>query len=159
MGGGTLSAFLKASITVISGNISFSFSLGITMRVSTFSCSFLMPFSALTMRFFPSLLKGLLTIPIVRIPISLACAAIIGAAPVPVPPPIPAAIKRRSVSFKKFFISSRDSSAALRPTSGFAPAPSPLVNSLPSCNLTLALDFFKSLILVLATANSIPCNL
>jgi len=44
----------------------------------------------------------------------LATSATIGAAPVPVPPPIPAVIKTRSAFSKVVAISSRDSSAADR---------------------------------------------
>ena len=49
-------------------------------------------------------------------PCSLATSATTGAAPVPVPPPIPAVIKTRSDPSKAAAISSRDSSAASRPT-------------------------------------------
>ena len=56
----------------------------------------------------------------------------IGAAPVPVPPPIPAVMKTICVSAPKIFlISSMFSMAALRPTSGKAPAPLPLVRLAP----------------------------
>ena len=44
------------------------------------------------MRLLPSNWNGLVTTPTVKIPCSLAALAITGAAPVPVPPPIPAAI-------------------------------------------------------------------
>ncbi len=75
-------------------------------------------------------------IPTVRIPISLAAFAITGAAPVPVPPPIPAVMNTIWVfTPRELIISLIFSSAALRPTSGFEPAPRPSVSSLPICIL------------------------
>src|SRR5258705_2180060 len=57
----------------------------------------------------------------------------IGAPPVPVPPPIPAVIKAILVfTSKMLLISSNDSSVAWRPISGLAPAPSPCVRLGPS---------------------------
>ena len=57
-----------------------------------------------------------------------------GAAPVPVPPPMPAVMKAMRVpSLNIFLISSRLSSAAARAFSGRLPAPSP---SLPNCRCT-----------------------
>ena len=52
----------------------------------------------------------------------------IGAAPVPVPPPSPAVTKIMSAPSSASIILSESSSAALRPISGFAPAPRPLVS-------------------------------
>ncbi|BAK10151.1 hypothetical protein PAJ_0071 [Pantoea ananatis AJ13355] len=83
------------------------------------------------MRFLPSKLKGLVTTATVKIPRSLATSATTGAAPVPVPPPIPAAMNTMSAPSSAERSASRSSSAELRPTSGFAPAPSPLVMLLP----------------------------
>ena len=71
--------------------------------------------------------KGLVTIPTVRISNSRATRATTGAAPVPVPPPIPAVINTMSVPSSIARISSIDSSAARAPIWGFAPAPKPLV--------------------------------
>ena len=62
------------------------------IKESTDLLSFSRPLIACDSLFFPSKLKGIVTIPTVRIPKSLAMSAIIGAAPVPVPPPIPAVI-------------------------------------------------------------------
>ena len=87
-----------------------------------------MPSSAWAARRRPSKEKGRVTIPTVKQPISLAISATIGAAPVPVPPPIPAVIKTRSVFSKARAISSRDSSAAFCPIAGLPPAPKPRVN-------------------------------
>ena len=55
-----------------------------------------------------------------------------GDAPVPVPPPSPAAIKTISEPFMASTISSAESIAASLPTSGIAPAPRPLVDYLPT---------------------------
>ena len=51
------------------------------------------------------------------------------------------------------------SSAALRPTSGLAPAPSPLVSLLPSCSFTGACESFSACRSVLAAMNSTPSTL
>ena len=56
----------------------------------------------------------------------------IGAAPDPVPPPIPAVTNTKSLPATKRKISLRLSSAALRPLSGTPPAPKPRVTSLPT---------------------------
>jgi hypothetical protein len=61
----------------------------------------------------------------VRAPIFLAILAIIGAEPVPVPPPIPQVTKTMSAPSSFSFISSSLSSAHSSPTSGIPPAPSP----------------------------------
>ena len=75
----------------------------------------------------------MVTIPTVRISISFAIFAIIGAAPVPVPPPIPAVIKTILVWVdRRFLISSKLSLAAIAPTSGLAPAPRPSVKVAPN---------------------------
>ena len=66
------------------------FWFGMTIRVSTQSCSSMMPGSAMRMRRAPSNWNGLVTTPTVRMPWSRAARAMTGAAPVPVPPPMPA---------------------------------------------------------------------
>ncbi len=101
------------------------------MIESTFCDNSFKPSKAWLKRRGPSNVNGFVTTPTVNAPKSLAILAITGAAPVPVPPPIPAATKTMSASFNASRISSSDSWAALRPTSGFPPAPKPLVNSLP----------------------------
>ena len=86
----TSSAFFKpSSMPVLLSTISRSFSFGMTISVSTCSFSFSIPLSALVIRFLASKRKGLVTTPIVRISMDLAMDATTGAAPVPVPPPIP----------------------------------------------------------------------
>ena len=54
-----------------------------------------------------------------------------GAAPVPVPPPIPQVMKIISLPLNFFLISDSDSFAASSPILGLLPAPSPWVNSFP----------------------------
>ena len=102
------------------------------MVVSTDSISSLMPRSACDMRRLPSKAKGLVTTATVSAPISLASDAIIGAAPVPVPPPRPVVTNTMSAPSSASMILSESSRAALRPTSGLAPAPRPLVSLTPS---------------------------
>ena len=115
-----------------------SFSLGMTMVVSTESISSCRPRSACFMRRLPSNANGLVTTATVSAPISLAREAIIGAAPVPVPPPSPVVTKTMSAPSRASMILSASSSAALRPTSGLAPAPRPLVSLTPSWIFTSA---------------------
>ena len=62
---------------------------------------------------------------------SLQTLATTGAAPVPVPPPIPAVTNTKSDPATNDFKASVSCMIALRPISGFAPAPSPLVKSFP----------------------------
>ena len=91
-----------------------------------------MPSKAVFMRFDISNLNGVVTTPTTRTFISLAASAITGAAPVPVPPPMPAVTKSISAPAINSLIFSRLSLAALVPTWGFAPAPSPLVKFSPN---------------------------
>ena len=81
---------------VSSGIISSSRSLDTTIIVSTCLRSSSMAFRACVIRRFPSKANGLVTIPMVKHPISLAIRATTGAAPEPVPPPIPAVMKHKS---------------------------------------------------------------
>ena len=60
------------------------------ISVSTAFCRSVMPVSATFIRRPPSKWNGLVTTPTVRMPISRAALAMTGAAPVPVPPPMPA---------------------------------------------------------------------
>ena len=121
-------ACAKASSWVMSsppGN-SISFSLSTTINESTLASSSAKPASALCMRRPPSKSKGLVTTPTVRMPISLATRAITGAAPVPVPPPIPAVMNSMCAPSMAARMSSIASSAASRPFSGLLPAPKPV---------------------------------
>ncbi len=126
------------------------------IKESTFSFSSLIPSSAIFMRLRPSNGKGLVTTATVKIPISLATSATMGAAPVPVPPPIPAVIKTISAPVIISAIRSRSSRAAWRPTSGFAPAPKPLVSSPPIWITERDSIFCKAWESVLAQINSTP---
>ncbi len=120
----TSSAILNAlSTDVFSFDTVSRRSFGITMSVSTFSLSRWMPCSACTDRRRPSNANGRVTTPMVSAPMPFAISAITGAAPVPVPPPLPAVMKTMSAPFSASSISSRCSSAAWRPTSGSLPAP------------------------------------
>ena len=108
------------------------------MRVSTFSFRRWMPCSAWIDRRRPSKANGRVTTPIVRAPRPFATSAMTGAAPVPVPPPLPAVMKTMSAPFRTSSISSRCSSAAARPTSGSLPAPRPRVSWRPMSSLMSA---------------------
>ena len=89
-------------------------------------------------------------------PISFAIRAITGAAPVPVPPPIPAVTNTISAPLRACASSSWLSSAAFSPISGFAPAPSPLVSFSPICIAVDALQNCSACLSVLIPINSTP---
>ena len=114
-----------------------SFSLGTVISESTCCSNSFRPSSAIARRFRPSKLKGRVTTATVRIPMSRATSATIGAPPVPVPPPMPAVTNTISAPCNASAIRSRSSRAAARPISGFAPAPRPLVIELPNCSTVL----------------------
>ena len=84
-------------------------SFGTTIMVSTASRNSFRPISACRIRFLPSKWKGRDTMPMHREPFSRAIRPITGAAPVPVPPPIPAVTNTRSAP-----------SMALRTSSSFS---------------------------------------
>ena len=125
-------------------NISKSFSFGIVTRLSTSSTNDARPFSAAPILFFPSNLKGFVTTATVNAPNSFAIDAITGAAPVPVPPPIPAVMKTISAPDNNSSIAILSLSAALLPISGSAPAPNPLVKPLPSFIVVALFTDFKA---------------
>ena len=108
-----------------SPNTSNSFSFNTTINESTLASSSARPASALFMRRVPSNSNGLVTTPTVRMPISRATRATTGAAPVPVPPPMPAVTNSILVPSKASRIWSSAASAASRPLSGMLPAPKP----------------------------------
>ncbi len=85
-------ASIKESLSP-SSTISNNLWLGTTINVSTLSLKAAIPSSAISLRLFPSKSNGLVTTATVNAPIFFATPAMIGAAPVPVPPPIPAVIK------------------------------------------------------------------
>src|SRR5688572_3863730 len=126
----TSSAALNASSWVTSSPItSSSRSLRMTISESVCGASSSMPCSAVFMRLEPSKVKGLVTTATVRMPIEREISAITGAAPVPVPPPMPAVMNTMCEPAIASSMRSRSPSAALRASSGFAPAPRPLVPS------------------------------
>ena len=128
----TSSAISKALAKVIFWSVAyFRRSLGMMTRESTRLRSSSMPFSACIIRRRPSKEKGLVTTPTVRTPSSRAISATTGAAPVPVPPPIPAVMNTMSVPSRDLVSWLRLSSAAFWPTSGLEPAPLPWVSFSP----------------------------
>ncbi len=155
----TWSALLNASITLTVRSLIWSSrSLGMTMRVSHSLRSASMPASACDARFLPSKENGLVTTPMVSAPSLRAMLAITGAPPVPVPPPSPAVTKTMSAPLRTSSISSLWSSAALRPTSGLAPAPSPRVSSRPTSSFTSASLINNACASVLIAMNSTPLS-
>ena len=152
----TSSATRNASERLTLPTVSSRRSLGMMISVSTESFRFMIPLTALFMRTFPSKAKGFVTTPMVRMPISFAHSATIGAAPVPVPPPMPAVIKTRSAPLSASVIVSRLSSAALRPTSGSAPAPNPLVSFSPIWIFCPARERYSACLSVFTEMNSTP---
>ena len=152
------SATRRAStIGVFLGTTHMILSLGIMTSVSTYFLRFSNPFTVLSMRFLPSKLKGSVTTAMVRIFKSRAIFAMTGAAPVPVPPPIPAVMNRRSVSLTASVRVSLLSSAAALPTSGSAPAPSPFVRAEPIGIFTSALDKSRICLSVLTATYEALC--
>ena len=115
-----------------------------------------MPFAALFQRFLPSNVKGLVTTATVSAPQSMEAFAITGAAPVPVPPPIPAVMNTMSASWMWEMISSIVSSAAFCPSSGLAPAPLPPATFSPSWILISALHLASACLSVFTAMKDTP---
>mmetsp|Transcript_3526 Transcript_3526/g.13917 ORF Transcript_3526/g.13917 Transcript_3526/m.13917 type:complete len:264 (-) Transcript_3526:347-1138(-) len=137
----TLSHTRKASSTaVLDGTSSSRRSLLTSTTASAASRSLASEDSKFRRRVGPSKRNGLVTTAIVRAPASMASSATTGAAPEPVPPPSPAVTKTMSAPSTSSLMSFRDSSAALAPTDGLPPAPSPRVSSAPSCRVWSARD-------------------
>ena len=128
----------SSAIFMASENRAFSFAMrnrcwfGITIIVSTLRSSSSIPASAILRRLRPSKSNGRVTTPTVKMPLAFSSLAISGAAPVPVPPPMPAVMKTMCAPPKAFSTSSMLSSAAARPVSGSVPAPKPSVRAPPS---------------------------
>ena len=98
----TSSAILNAlSTDVFSFDTVSNRSFGMTMRVSTFSFRRWMPCSACTERRRPSNENGRVTTPMVSAPSAFATSAMTGAAPVPVPPPLPAVMNTMSAPVQR----------------------------------------------------------
>mmetsp|Transcript_6767 Transcript_6767/g.13954 ORF Transcript_6767/g.13954 Transcript_6767/m.13954 type:complete len:223 (-) Transcript_6767:320-988(-) len=120
------SATQKASCSgVPSSTMSSRRSLETTIIASTWFFSWSIAPSACRIRRIPSKENGFVTTPTVRQPAALAASATTGAAPEPVPPPMPATTKTMSEPSTIWLICSKLSSAAIRPVSGLPPAPSP----------------------------------
>ena len=115
-----------------------------TIRASTFFFILTIPSSAFAFLFLPSNKNGFVTIPTVKIPIDFAISHTTGAAPVPVPPPIPHVTNTMSVFANAFFIFSSSSLAAISPKTGLAPAPKPFVVPFPMCITVVALFCAKA---------------
>ena len=155
----TSSAFLRASWKEVPfPTTARRRSLGTTTIVSTVRRSSARPCSAWRMRFLPSKAKGRVTTATVSAPSSLAISPITGAAPVPVPPPIPAAMNTRSAPSSVLRTSSASSATAWRPIPGRAPAPRPRVSFLPSWITCVAFDIARAWASVLAEMNSTPSS-
>ncbi|MNV58660.1 hypothetical protein D3C71_1510470 [compost metagenome] len=93
----TLSAVFRALSKVVPASaIRSRFWLGMTMTVSAVLSRLAKPYSAARMRRAPSKLNGRVTTPTVKIFFARHASAMTGAAPVPVPPPIPAVMKHMS---------------------------------------------------------------
>ena len=95
-------SFIPTFSSIISNNLSFG---TIMIESLTFLSSSSPRFGKPTL-FLPSQVNGYVTTETFKAPISFAAFAIIAAAPVPVPPPRPAAMKTISAPFKEPFISS-----------------------------------------------------
>mmetsp|Transcript_18463 Transcript_18463/g.42352 ORF Transcript_18463/g.42352 Transcript_18463/m.42352 type:complete len:265 (+) Transcript_18463:815-1609(+) len=127
------SASPKASCSgTPSGTISSSLSLETTIKMSTCCCNCSMASSACIVRRRPSKRNGLVTMPTVRQPAVLASSATTGAAPEPVPPPMPAVTNTMSTPSTRSSMSAAASIADARPTAGMPPAPSPRAWFFPS---------------------------
>ena len=99
-----------------------------------------------------------MTTPMVRAPMSRAISAMTGAAPEPVPPPMPAVMKTRSESRRTSAIFSESSSAARCPMLGSPPAPRPRVILSPMRILLGASDCRRACASVLTAMNSTPIS-
>src|SRR5882724_235772 len=153
----TSSAFLSASWNGMPlPTTASSRSFGTTTMVSTCLRISAIPISAWRIRLRPSNRKGLVTMPMVSAPRSRAICEMTGAAPVPVPPPMPHVMNTRSAPCRPCRTSSRFSSMAWRPISGRAPAPRPRVSFFPICTFTSALLLSKACASVFTEMNSTP---
>ena len=116
-----------------------------------------MPASAFLMRRLPSKENGLVTTATVRMPNSWATSATIEAAPVPVPPPIPAVMKTMFAPRNASAISSRASLAACWPTSGLLPAPKPVCPSWICISASLWDKACRSVLAAMNTTLPLTC--
>mmetsp|Transcript_37092 Transcript_37092/g.54524 ORF Transcript_37092/g.54524 Transcript_37092/m.54524 type:complete len:219 (-) Transcript_37092:569-1225(-) len=128
---------------VFSGIISSNLLFDTKITVSTAFFNRSIPSFACFILLLPSNANGFVTMPTVSAPHSFATSLTTGAAPVPVPPPIPLVTKHKSVPITIAAISSLLSSAANLPTSGFPPAPNPLVTPMPMFNTEAPLALLR----------------
>ena len=126
------------------------------INVSTCCLRLLSPSLAISPLRFPSVEKGTVTTPTTKHFNSFAISATMGAAPVPVPPPMPAVIKTMSAPLRAFIILSLSSTAALDPTSGSPPAPIPLVTFPPIWTRLSTKDLFNACSSVFKMMNWTP---
>mmetsp|Transcript_25354 Transcript_25354/g.45738 ORF Transcript_25354/g.45738 Transcript_25354/m.45738 type:complete len:290 (+) Transcript_25354:610-1479(+) len=147
-----------ASSGVFSGMISSNLLFETMITVSTFCLNRSIASVACLILLRPSNANGLVTMATVNAPLSLLISATTGAAPLPVPPPIPLVMKHRSAPATMALISSRDSSAARRPMSGSPPAPRPRVTEEPMLRMAAPLAFERprAWASVLMAQNSTP---
>src|ERR1051326_7190210 len=155
----TSSAIRNASIRLIcrSANCS-SRSLGMTISASTLSRRLARPSSAALRRWKPSNVNGSVTTPTVNACSRRAISAMIGAAPVPVPPPRPAVRKTMSAPAIAAASASRLISAARSPCCGSPPAPRPRALRPPIWILRIAGDMGSACASLLTAMNSTPCT-
>ena len=99
-------------------------------------------------------MNGRVTIATTSAPASFAIRATTGAAPVPVPPPMPAATNTIFAPLTISLMSSALASAACSPISGTPPAPRPPVISGPKTILFKAFEVERACLSVFATQNS-----
>mmetsp|Transcript_15285 Transcript_15285/g.26205 ORF Transcript_15285/g.26205 Transcript_15285/m.26205 type:complete len:289 (+) Transcript_15285:280-1146(+) len=155
----TSSARRKASWTGVESETSFiSLSFEITMIASTCIRRFSRASVACLIRLRPSKEKGKVTIPTVSFPISFERRAMTGAAPLPVPPPIPAVRNTRSAPSRAAEICSLLSSADFKPIEGSPPQPSPRVSLEPIWSRLGDLDVMSAWASVLMTQKSTPVS-
>src|SRR5919202_5280521 len=153
----TSSASRNASMTLIWRSASCSRrSFGITISASTLSRSRVRPSSAALRRLKPSKPNGSVTTATVSARAWRAMSAMIGAAPVPVPPPRPAVRKIMSAPSITSVRASRLISAARSPACGSPPAPRPLAARPPIGILRMAEDICSACASVLTAMNSTP---
>mmetsp|Transcript_2988 Transcript_2988/g.6762 ORF Transcript_2988/g.6762 Transcript_2988/m.6762 type:complete len:287 (-) Transcript_2988:333-1193(-) len=150
----TLSERRKASCSEVSSSVADrSLSFGTMMSASTSSLRRAMLSSACLVRRRPSKLKGVVTMPIVSAPSAREIFATTGADPLPVPPPMPAAMNVKSDPARLSAMSASLSCAANSPSSGSPPVPSPRVTRSPTCRRVGAMLILRACASVLMAMN------
>ena len=111
------------------------------------------------MRLVPSNPNGLVTTATVSTPSERATSATTGAAPVPVPPPMPAVMNTMCAPAIVSSMRSRSASATSRASSGLAPAPSPLTPSWIWLRALLRASTCASVLTTMNSTPSTPCSI